>query len=134
MRDGSVAGIAVVVVLVAVDPVVGVVAEGLVGDAGERAGPALAVADVVVAVGDGAVLAILDRARHGLGLQAAEAIVGIPGSAMVELFRPGALAGAGGVVFPAVDDCVGGAVGSSRRPSSAHYVRLDPRKHADIVT
>jgi hypothetical protein len=48
--------------------------------------------------------------------------------------RTGALAGAGGVVFPAVDDGVGGAVGCSRLSPYAHYVRLDPRKHADIVT
>ena len=100
--------VAVVVVLVAIEAVVRVVAERLVGNAGEGAGPVLAVADVVVAVGDGAVLAVLDGTGDRLGLQTAQVVVGVPGGPMAELFDPGALAGAGGVVLSAVDDRVGG--------------------------
>src|SRR5205823_1452256 len=92
LRDRSITGVAVVVVLVAVEAIVGIVAESLVGDARERTTAREAVADVVVAVGDGAVLAVLDRTGDRLGLQPAEAVVGVPGGAMVELFHPGALA------------------------------------------
>ena len=53
-------GVAVVVVLVAVQAVVGVVAEGLVSDARQGAGATQTIADVVVAVGGVTVLAVLD--------------------------------------------------------------------------
>ena len=46
----------------------------------------LAVADVVVGVSNVAVFAVLDRAGHGLGLQPAEVVVGIPSRPFIELF------------------------------------------------
>lgn len=81
MRDRSGFRVAVGIVLVAVETVVGVVAEALVYNAGERTDPAEAVADVIVAVGDVAVLPVLDRAGDRFGLEPAEAVVGIPGFA-----------------------------------------------------
>lgn len=59
MQPGDVA---VVVVLIAVQAVVPIVAEGLVGDAGNGARAREPVANVVVAVGDGAVFAVFDGA------------------------------------------------------------------------
>ena len=90
--------------MVAVEAIVGIVTEGLVRDAGERAGPAQAVADVIVTVADVAILPVLDRAGDRFGLEPAEIVVGIPNGPLVEFLDPGALAGAGGMILPAVNE------------------------------
>jgi hypothetical protein len=104
LRDGSIARVAVVVVLVAIQAVVGVVAESLICDTGKRAGSSQAVANVVIVVSDVAVFAVLDRAGDRFGLEPAEIVVGIPNGPLVEFLDPGALAGAGGMILPAVNE------------------------------